>query len=87
MTPRVNKRQSPVNTYHRDVHMRFDDNFGGAPNYEPNSFGGPVGDLSLREPPLRARGDAGRYDHRVGNDDHLQPDDLFRLMPADEKEA
>lgn len=81
----VNKPQSPVNTYHRDGFMRFDQNGGGSPNYEPNSFGGPTQDPSLREPPLRISGDADRYDHRVGNEDYSQPGNLFRLMNAEEK--
>ncbi|MEK6852011.1 MAG: catalase-related domain-containing protein, partial [Candidatus Thermoplasmatota archaeon] len=77
--------QSPANTYHRDGFMRFDGNAGGAPNYEPNSFGGPTQDPDLREPPLRISGDADRYDHHEGNEDYSQAGDLFRLMNAEEK--
>ena len=65
--------------------MRFDGNYGGAVNYEPNSTGGPVEDPSVKEPPLKISGDADRYDHRVGNDDYTQPGNLFRLMNADQK--
>jgi catalase len=60
--------------------MRFDGNQGGAINYEPNSFGGPVEDKRFKEPPLKISGDADRYDHRAGNDDFTQPGNLFRLM-------
>jgi catalase len=70
----------PVHTYHRDGQQRFDDNFGGRVNYEPNSFEGPVQDPEFVEPPLRIDGAAARYDHRVGNDDYTQPGNLFRLM-------
>jgi catalase len=63
--------------------MRFDGNFGGAVNYEPNSFGGPVEDHRFVEPPLKVDGDAWRYNHRDGNDDYTQPGDLFRLMTPD----
>ena len=49
--------------------MRFDGNYGGAVNYEPNIFGGPMEDPSVKEPP-KISGDANRYDHRVGNDDY-----------------
>jgi catalase len=88
----VNYELLPVNrphateacTYHRDGAMRFDDNGGGSPNYEPNSFGGPVEDPRFREPPLKISGDADRYDHREGNDDYTQAGDLFRLMTAAE---
>ena len=40
----VNAPRCPVNTYHRDGAMRLGDNGGATPNYEPNSFGGPVED-------------------------------------------
>jgi catalase len=82
----VNKPQCPVHTYHRDGNMRFDGNFGGAVNYEPNSMGGPVEDSKYLEPPLKISGDADRYNHREGNDDYTQPGNLFRLMNDDQKE-
>lgn len=66
--------------------MRFDGNYGGQVNYQPNSFNGPVDDKQFKEPPLKIYGDADRYDHREGNDDYKQPGDLFRLMTADKKE-
>ena len=82
----VNKPQSPVNTYNRDGKMRFDGNYGGRVNYEPNSMGGPVEDSNFLEPALKISGDADRYDHREGNDDYTQPGYLFRLMSDDQKE-
>jgi catalase len=81
----INKPRSPVHHYHRDGQARFDGNFGRAPNYEPNSFGGPIEDRSVKEPPLKITGDADRYDHRIGNNDFNQAGDLFRLMNAGEK--
>jgi len=82
----INRPQCPVHHYHRDGHLRFDDNGGPAPNYEPNSFGGPVQDPQYTEPPMKITGDAARYDHRAGNDDYKQPGDLYRLMTADQQE-
>lgn len=82
----VNKPRCPVNTYHRDGHMRFDGNYGGQVNYEPNSFGGPVENKSVSEPPLKISGAADRYDHRIGNDDYKQPGDLYRLMNASQQQ-
>ncbi len=76
----VNRPVCPVHTYHRDGAMRFDGNYGGAVNYEPNSFGGPVEDPRFKEPPLALSGAADRYDHRQGNDDYTQAGNLFRLM-------
>jgi catalase len=66
--------------------MRFDGNYGGAPNYEPNSFGGPVEDPRFREPPLKISGDADRYDPREGSDDYTQVGNLFRLMSKEERQ-
>jgi catalase len=81
----VNRPHCPVTHYHRDGSMRFDDNSGGAVNFEPNSRGGPVEDPRFKEPPLKISGDADRYDHRAGNDDYTQAGNLYRLMTADEK--
>ncbi len=81
----VNRPKCPMHTYHRDGSMRFDANGGIGPNYEPNSFGGPVEDPAFRDPMFHVEGEAGRHNHRDGNDDYTQPGDLFRLMPADAK--
>jgi len=82
----VNKPRCPVATYHRDGAMRFDDNGGGSVHYEPNSRGGPAEDPRFKEPPLKVSGDADRYDHREGNDDYTQAGNLYRLLPADERQ-
>lgn len=37
------------------------------------------------EPPLCISGNAGRYAHRVGNDDYMQADALFRLFDAGQR--
>jgi catalase len=66
--------------------MRFDGNGGSSVNYEPNSFGGPKADPAYVEPPLKISGDADRYDQKRGvDDDYVQPGNLFRLLPPDEK--
>ena len=76
---------APVhNPYQRDGTMRFDDNGGGDPNYEPNSLGGPVENPAYAEPPLKISGDADRYEQKRGvDDDYVQPGNLFRLLDAD----
>lgn len=81
----VNKPRCPVHHYHRDGQTRFDGNYGGTVNYQPNSFDGPADDAGFKEPPLKISGDADRYDHRGGNDDYTQAGKLFRLMSADQK--
>ena len=82
----VNQARCPVDHYHRDGAMRFDGNAGGAPNYEPNSFGGPAQAPEYRDPPLPVTGPADRYDHRDGNDDYSQAGDLFRLLTEAERQ-
>ncbi|ABC23289.1 catalase [Rhodospirillum rubrum] len=83
----VNAPLSPVNHYHKDGPMRF---FPNNPNadayYEPNSFGGPKEDPSVKEPPLRINGDADHYNHREGNDDYVQVGALFALFDEGERQ-
>src|SRR5882672_6329174 len=80
-----NKPRCPVHTYNRDGFMRFDENGGDAPNYEPNSFQGPVEDPRYRELSYAISGKVNRFDQREGTDDYKQPGDLFRLLKPDEK--
>ncbi|MBM6592429.1 catalase [Microvirga pudoricolor] len=82
----VNRPRSTVAHYHADGAMLHDIPNRGDAYYEPNSFNGPVETARAAEPPLKISGDADRYDHRAGNDDYTQAGNLFRLMPADEKE-
>lgn len=82
----INRPHVEVHNYQRDGLMRFDDNGGDSPNYEPNSFDGPVENHAYDEPPLKISGDADRYEQKRGvDDDYVQPGDLFRLMPPDEQ--
>ncbi|WP_366656197.1 catalase [Fodinicurvata sp. EGI_FJ10296] len=78
----VNAPKSGARHYHKDGTMRFFDNHEGNPDayYEPNSFGGPVEDPTVAEPPLRISGDADRFNHREGNDDFGQPRALFNMF-------
>ena len=76
-----------VDNYQRDGKMRFDDNSGASPNYEPNSFGGPKADPAYKEPPLKISGDADWYEQKRGvDDDYIQPGNLYRLMPPEEQQ-
>jgi catalase len=80
------KATEVANTYQRDGYMRFDDNAGPGPNYEPNSFGGPKEDPAYNEPPLKISGDADRYEQKRGvDDDYIQPGNLFRLMSPEQQ--
>jgi catalase len=82
----VNKPRCPVHHYHADGSMRLAGNANPDAYYEPNSFGGPVQDPGVKEPPIKIVGNADRYNHRDGNDDYRQAGDLFRLMSAEQKE-
>ncbi|RYG61490.1 MAG: catalase [Alphaproteobacteria bacterium] len=84
----VNAPKCPFHHYHKDGAMRFFANDTGNPDayYEPNSFGGPAEDPSVKEPPLRISGDADRYNHREGNDDYAQPRALFNLFDDGQKQ-
>ena len=85
----INRPQCPYATYNRDGSMRFDENGGDSPNYEPNSFGGPKADPKFLERPYSTTATTekvGRYDHRDDNDDYAQPGILWRLFPEDEKD-
>jgi catalase len=81
----VNKPRCPVAHYHMDGAMRFDSPARTDAYYEPNSFAGPEQNPRYAEPPLKISGDAGRYNHREGNDDYSQAGALFRLFNADQK--
>lgn len=82
------KATKVVNTYQRDGAMRFDDNAGPGPNYEPNSFGGPTADPAYNEPPLKICGNADRYEQKRGvDDDYVQPGNLYRLMSPEQQQC
>jgi catalase len=80
----VNRPVAPVAHYNKDGSMNSFPGDHADAYYEPNSFGGPVEDRSFAEPPLAISGDADRYNHRDGNDDHTQPGNLFRIMSDDQ---
>ena len=83
----VNRPRCPVHHYHKDGAMRF---FDAAANpdayYEPNSLDGPQQDASFAEPTIDLQGPVGRFDHRDGNDDFIQPRALFQLFDQEQKD-
>lgn len=84
----VNAPKCPFATYHRDGFMRFDGNGGSAPNYEPNSFGGPTQDPKYVERQVTyGSSTVGRFSHREHDGDYYtQPGNLFRLLKPEEQE-
>ncbi len=92
----VNHTRLPVNApkgvaggarnHGRDGAMRFDDNGGRSPNYEPNSYDGLVESARPAYEGLPASGFSGHYAQapRVV-DDFAQAGTLYRLMAEDER--
>ncbi|HAM36560.1 MAG TPA: catalase [Elusimicrobia bacterium] len=66
--------------YQRDGAMRLDDNGGGAPNYWPNSMGGPQPDATAAQPPLDLDGKGMRHPQRLSDDDFIQAGELYRRV-------
>ena len=84
----VNKARCPVYSNHRDGQGRADDNYGGRPHYEPNSFGQWQEQPQYAEPPLRINGNAKHFDFREDDSDYFsQPKALFDLMNDTQKQA
>ncbi|WP_206536666.1 catalase [Halococcus thailandensis] len=78
-------KNTETNNYHQNGTMRSDGNNDGGPNYEPNSFGGPVEKPEVEQPPLSIEGDADRYEAAERIDNFKQPGDMFRDVMDDEQ--
>jgi catalase len=82
----VNRPRCPFRHQQRDGAMAVDD-FGALPNYA--TVGTPrtaAGGFGHGDPGWALEGAAGRYDARVGDDHYTQAGNLYRLLPAAEKE-
>jgi catalase len=77
----VNKPRCPVMNYIRDGAMSQGE-FGGKPNYWPNSVpGAPMPDASFADPAWQlGQTIADRFDSTVDHDDFTQPGNLYRLF-------
>lgn len=86
--PANTPKAATVQHYHKDGQMRFFTNDFDNPDayYEPNQYGGPVADPSVKEPPLRIDGDADRYRQEDADADYVQPRALFNLFSDGEKQ-
>lgn len=78
-------KHAAVNHYHRDGTMRIDANGSGLVDYEPNSYGGPYEDPSIREPPLRIDGSAARYAFSGDDEDLYGQPRLFWTNVLDDE--
>ncbi len=76
-------KAATAQNYQRDGSMRSDGNAAGAPNYWPNSMGGPQPDESFAEPPIELEGVAARHPQKLSDDDFFQPGELYRRVMTD----
>ena len=82
----INRPKTEVAHYHKDGLMQYYVNKNTDAYYEPNSFGGPVADPSVEEPPLKISGDIARYEYEEEMDVYDQPRDLFNLFDDGQKQ-
>jgi len=81
----VNRPKTAImNNYQRDGFMRVDNNGKGAPNYYPNSFGGPMPSTRTVDPPMEVSGKVGRYAFALTDIDFVQPGELYRRVMSDQ---
>lgn len=78
--------KSRISNYQRDGPQCVNDNQAGAPNYFPNSFSGPVDNVSHSECPFKISGDVMRY-NTADEDNFTQVGMFYRqvLNPAERK--
>ena len=77
-------KKAMENSYQRDGLMRTDDNFGGKPNYWPNSFDGPKPDITTKAPPFKVEGSADRHPFKLTDIDFVQAGALYRDVMTDQ---
>lgn len=77
----VNTPKAQVNTYQRDGQMNMR-NYG-APNYYPNSFGGPEPDKKYAVPEIDVAGMAARHEYQLSDIDYVQAGDLYGKVLSD----
>lgn len=86
----VNRPQNAqVNHYQRDGFMAVNGNFGSAPNYEPNSLGGPaaVGPaIGITFTPTELEGKIGRFPIPLTDTDFKQPAKLYEIQSKEGKD-
>lgn len=71
------------NNYQRDGQMRTDSNGSEAPNYYPNSFGGPLPDPGAGMPSIDISGIAARHAYTLSDIDFVQAGNLYRSVMTD----
>ncbi|KAF9352749.1 hypothetical protein BGX26_009462 [Mortierella sp. AD094] len=83
--------RTKISNHQRDGPATYSENFGGHPNYEPQSQdpSGPQqqsSDIRLKSSSVSLSGNTGRFPHRKSDDDFVQPGNLYRLMKGKEQD-
>jgi len=78
----VNKPRCPVHNYIRDGHLATAENYGGSPNYWPNTREGTPQPAPEYKDPAWELGQTivDRYDSTVDHDDYTQAGNLYRMF-------
>ena len=80
------KTECPVHSNHRDGVGRVDDNYGGLPHYEPNSFNQWREQPQYKEPALKISGNGDFWNFNDDDSNYFeQPRELFRLMKPEQQ--
>ena len=79
----VNAPKGMVKNYQRDGFMRRTSGFERAPNYWPNTMGGPEPDPSARWPSVQVSGIISRHAYSHPNSDYVQPKALYEKVMTD----
>lgn len=80
----INTPKAQINNYQRDGYMNMHTD--GAPNYYPNSFGGPEPDKKFTVPPIDVQGMAARHEYKLTDMDFEQAGDLYsKVMSFEDK--
>ena len=83
----INRPIVDVNNGYRNGSMRFDDNGGDTPNYEPSHFTVPTQTDIIDEPALKIDGNAARYEYETeDNNDFVQAGALYNVMNTEEQD-
>lgn len=76
-------KNAKVNNYQRDSYMNVDGNGESAPNYYPNSMGGPEPDISFNPPQIEVQAVIDRHTRPTEDVDFIQAGELYRRVMDD----
>ncbi|KAJ2025407.1 catalase A, partial [Coemansia sp. S85] len=84
----INRPIHGVNNHQRDGSMAINGNGGSAPNYEPNSYGGPAQNNLAGQTyaaNFNVQGEVARHTYELTDDDFVQVGALYNLFSNEQK--